>query len=740
MFCEKCGMDLRNQAKTAFCPNCGNPVGKPAAEEAPEIQGGEVQGAGSAAGNPIPDSGNEAAEAKVFCPNCGAQNKGTDMFCGVCGAPLNQLQVVPSIQGNYKAPQKPKKKAFAIIGGIGAVAAVAVVALVVFAAASLLGGSSGKGDARPLLYLKDNELTTIGKKNEPLSISDRYYDSSSNGDLYTGYSAPLQYTRDGKYMFYKRNIETSCDVYYQKVGGKSSDAQKLDSDILAYSAISKDKIVYLKDSMERRLYVASIDDKEKIASDVESYAVSSDDKYVVWEERDGDEYKLYVQDLAGKNGKEKIDTVSYVVGYFEDLRTLVYRKDDALYICRDFTDKEKIASDISDVYTYNIDGKLEIYYMKSEEMGDSGYTLYDLFDDDYASTDAGMTQPDITDYQSITYEDSFWGRREVVNTSDAYYVALDAYNEKLARDSFRQSLQSQPLETAEVSIYYYVQGEEPVELVAGVETINSSIYSVSGAQSAMLYYYDFDYDSVEKMKMSNWIDAFNSGDFYTRMRENLSQGVSVQFLNKQKANVLSGIELEAMDDLSMYYNKKTDEVYVEVYRDEYDGNNTYTGRNITLYSWDYKKDGADMELIKEDVYSIGASADDGIYYFCEADKDGTSADLYRNDVKIDSDVYPGSLDTGDEEVLLYLKDIDSDGQAGTLYCYQKGNASKIADDVASGSFGVLDGRKVVYLTDYNFNKSRGELLMYNGKESAKIDTDVTCIFFGKTSCSRGALY
>ncbi len=768
MFCDKCGTDLGNQTDLAFCPNCGNPMNHPVNQEA---QGaGEGQSADMRAENPVPDNGSSetaaeslvpnsvVAEDAVFCPSCGARNKSTDVFCGSCGAPLNQVQVVPNIQGTYTAPQKPKKKKAPVI--IGGFVAVAVLALVVFAAVNLFGGGSGKGDSKPLLYLKDNELTLAsGRKHEPLHISDDYFDSSSEGDLYTRNSSPLQYTKDGKYMFYKRNIRDGVyDVYYQKVGGKNSDAQKLDSDVLSYSVISKNKIVYLRDETDRRLYLASLEDEEKIASDVENYAVSSDDKYVVWEERDGEEYKLYVQALDGKGEKEKIDTITGVIDFSDDLKTLVYKKDDALYVCRDFTEKEKIASDVGSVYTFNIDDKLEMYYTKSEDMEEeedaeegsySGYTLYDLFDDDLADSDAAMTEPNISDYQSITYEDSYWGRREVVKTSDSYYNALDAYEEKLYRDNFRKSLQEQPLEVETVSIYYYAQGDDSGELVAEVESVDDSIYSVIGADSAMLCYFNFDYDSMEKMKFSNWVnsDSMNA-NFYTEIMKNMVEGITIELLDGQNLQTFPELDLTELDDLSLYYNRKTDEIYVFSYKGGYsevavseDGTYTDTKeKEGNLHTWNYKKEGADLELLREDVFSVWESSDDGIYYFCEADKDGDSAELYLDDEKLDSDVSPGSLNTGNDDCILYLKDVDSDGEEGSLYCYREGKAEKVADDVAHSSFTTVENGKVVYLTDYSFKRNSGDLMMYNGKESSKIDTDVTCIFTGKTSCYRGYLY
>ncbi len=753
MFCEKCGTDLGSEENVAFCPNCGNPMGgSEAAGAAAEGQdsGTVILGAGS--GETVEqetksgEAGTEettpvwsgAVETVVYCPQCGAQNKEGDTFCGNCGASLSQTAVVATggeAYGAFTQPEKPRKKLpLGMIGGVAAIVAVLILAVVF-----LPKVFSGKKETKPLLYLKDNELTIAsGRKHEPGRISDDFYDSSEEGNLYSGTASPLQYTRDGKYIFYKRNVNGSVyDVYFQKAGGKGDDSQRLDSDIVRYSVISKDKIVYIKDPSDRKLYLASTEDKERLASDVDSYAISKDDKYIIWKETDDEEYKLYYQDLAGKKDKEKIDNVSWVVDYSDDFSTLVYVKEEDLYICRNFGEPEKIASEVSQVFTYNINEKLEMYYLKSEEE-DSGYTMYDLFDDDMLGADSNMQEPRIEDYQTKSYEDSFWGRREVVKTSDEYYDAVAEYDLKRYRDRFRESLKEQPLEIAQVSIYYYKLGADSGELMAEIENLEDGIQTVSGAETPMLFYYAFDLENMDKLKLSKWSES-GSGSFYEEFVDKMKSSTVIQFISGKEMRPVTEIEMEDVDDLSMVYNKKTDEIYVAVYTDDYDKDGIYLGQEISLNAWDYKKEGGKFDLISEDISYLAASTDNGVYYFCEENKDGDAADLYLNETKIDSDVYPYSLNSSDDDRLLYLKDIDSDQQEGELYSYYKGKTQKIAGDCAAGSYGVVEGGKVAYLSDYSFKRDNGDLMLYNGKDSSKIDTDVTCVFLGKTRENRGSV-
>lgn len=696
-FCAQCGTSMEEEA--SFCPKCGAPVEEPAAQESAE----------------------KAAEATV------AEQASAEQQIPVEQAPSEQQ--TPVEQAPKKEPDTKKEKKSGKLGvviGIAAVLVVVIVAAIGLAVALTSKGSGSKDTAQQLVYLKDNELMTItGNKNTPLFVSDKYYANKDDYSLSAYYSMtglfaslnirfnyPLQYTDDGKYMFYPKKMNNGrYDLYYRKTNGKAEDEEKQDSDVIMHTVVSKNTVVYLKGD-DRKLYISNMKDKDKIADGVESYWVTENGRYVLWTQRDDDKLKLYVQDTK-KSEKTKIDTIDYLVDHSEDFSVLVYIKNDDVCVCRNFKDKETIAKDVSDVYTYNIDDKLEMYYVKESE---KECTLYDMFSDENAEADEAMVEPDITDYQTVTTEEGYWGPREVVKTDDAYYDALDRYYEKVSRDSVREELKDSDAGIYNWEIYYYVPGKK--EAAPVVQFTGFSMEAVTGDE-ALLCYAEIDMEQLDgKMDISEFLE----GDYYDIIDEMVvavNETVSIKLVAGESVKEFRGLELGESGDISFYHNKKTNEIYIV---------NEMGDGDTNLYTWNYRKDGTECELLTEDIFSIVLSIDDGIYYTADANSAGDSADLYLNGDKLDSDVYPYSV-MKEEGNLLYIKDVDSQHQEGTLYCRQKGKSVKVSDDVALGFYGVVKGGKVAYLTDYNFKRYRGDLMLFDGKNSSQIDTDVNCIFF-----------
>lgn len=311
-----------------------------------------------------------------------------------------------------------------------------------------------RGSSKDLLiYLKDNELAYYDKKDRVVFSDDVYEDSD---DIYGPYNEEninfVYVTKDGKYVFYPQNLSWgNFDLYYRKVNDAKSTENKVASDVSYYTLLQNNKVVYQESSGSNKMYITDLKDKEKIASDVYWFKVSDDEKYVLWQTDDED--KLYVCDLALKNEKIKIDSdISSMIYISDDLKEIVYTKDDALYCVKNFEEKEKIDSHVADdINIVQNDSQIEIYYMVDEE----DIALSDFVEDDYASQDANMQEPDITDYQRTVIVDGFWGASEKVVTDDAYYTDLDKYNDKLMRDYVREYLDEQIVANTyyDVSLY-----------------------------------------------------------------------------------------------------------------------------------------------------------------------------------------------------------------------------------------------------------------------------------------------
>lgn len=738
MFCGNCGTEIKMDV--LFCPNCGGKI----AETTDDLmnQGKVVQKIEDVVVETdddetviipeeqqyIPISSvlepqtiqNKVTGERKFCANCGTQNGGEDIFCQNCGTRMDEG--APMMQNQPRFQKMKRRGSLLLAGGAAVLLAVVIIRM-------LVGGSTDGKKEQELIYLKDNSIMTAApNKYEPTEICDRLLEGADEEYYFLGlnssYFVPVQYTEDRKYMFYMKNIgDDGYSVYYRKMGARKSEDGKLDSDILQHYVISEDKIVYIKDSQEGKLYVGGIDRKEKVASGVREFVVSSDNKYIFWQEEDGDEYKLYVQDTDLKSDRIKIDTATRVINMSKDLTNIVYMKDDRLWICHNFKDVEKIDSNVSEVYTFNIDEVLEVYYTRYSDEADGSYTLYDLFDDDYATEDAIMREPNIADYQTITYKDSFWGRKETIKTDNAYYDACDAYDAKESRDNLRKQLKLEPVSLKHVSLYYYEdKNKERTEL----SSFDGEFGGIAPGGSALCYYYEYDMERINKPKLSEYTNDYNAA--YSMKESILAGGRRLCCGVGSEIIELTGIDTVTRDGILMYKNQKTDELYIQVSIRQYDKEQGYTEDAKELYTCNYRSGDTACRLLAEDMYQIEGLSEKGIYYSCGADEN--SATLYLNGEKIDTDVQPHSVVISETETL-YLKDVDADRREGTLYSVSNGKSTEIAYDVAAGSYGMVEEDKIAYLVDYNFNRNRGDLKIFSGGKSIVVDTDVACIFFGR---------
>lgn len=140
-----------------------------------------------------------------------------------------------------------------------------------------------------------------------------------------------------------------------------------------------------------------------------------------------------------------------------------------------------------------------------------------------------------------------------------------------------------------------------------------------------------------------------------------------------------------------------------------------------LYSLAYGQKDASLELITDELQRVVSYGMDEICYINDDEE------LYYGDAMIAEDV--GACQVREGEMILYLTDMNKNGNEGTLHLYQNGKDTEIADDVADGSYGIFDTGKIAFLTDYNYKKYRGDLNVFDGKKVTNIDSDVTSIIF-----------
>lgn len=152
MFCDKCGMELRDG--DLFCQNCGNKINGGSAQESQDAAGAAAWGTGADAAAAGPEAVSQEMlqempqgknQQRQFCPNCGTENGISDMYCKECGMPLGGAGFSGGMQINPPPADSPKpgKKKWAMIA-VGVAAAVAVLAIAAAAVGRLVMGPGGK--------------------------------------------------------------------------------------------------------------------------------------------------------------------------------------------------------------------------------------------------------------------------------------------------------------------------------------------------------------------------------------------------------------------------------------------------------------------------------------------------------------------------------------------------------------------------------------------------------------------
>lgn len=714
MYCEKCGKLLEEGMD--FCPECGNKVSKPEIVALDEVSEATVveETADTAK---IPAENEEISDNTVenavapgtiietsrikYCHNCGAANAETDVFCYACGKPMNDNGGT-----GKKAEKKSGKK---IVLGIVAAIAILLVAIVI-------GFTTHSGKKNALIYLKDNELSYYAKK-DAVEFSDDVYEDKD--DIYGPSNIMTNYvtvSKDGKYVFYPQNYRgEEFDLYCRKMNDTKAADDRVASGISGYTVLQNNKVVYKENSGSKKMYISDLKDKEKVASDVLWYRVSEDEKYILW--KTGSDNRLYVCDLALKNDKIKIDSdISSMVYVSDDLKQIVYTKDEALYYVENFGEKEKIDSDVNRPYVVQSNTQTEIYYLVDENESIKGM---DLVDDDYATQDANMQEPDISNYQKTVTKPSFWGPREEVVTDDAYYAEMDKYNEKLTRDRIREYV-NEEISLCMSTMYRYKLGEAEAE-----EYTTGNIF-MNASQKSVLVYSEIDLEKGEKIKLSQIMDM----DDYSEMEDSIMEAIAgeslITYMVSDGKRVALNIDTDEYDPgvYTGIYVCATDENHKECYLEIAENNDEH---KIDLFRTSYEKMDGELELVSDEYCGIELVSDQGVYYTTESD-DGYVGELYLNDNKIDSDVMSGSvISLGNGKGVVYLTDPDDTYREGTLRMNTGSDSVKISDDVAY--YVSNDNGDIAFLEDYNYDKYRGDLKVFRNSKATLIDSDVTAIIY-----------
>lgn len=741
MRCINCGCELAEGSK--FCFSCGAKqpeeivIPKEDVEEVtvePEEETQEVSEEPEEVAQEVseepedaeesyeePEEAPQEAPAKgfKFCPYCGAKNDEDAIFCCSCGRNMegNAGVVVTS---STEEPFKPKKK-FPVKAVVGVVAAVAVVGVAV----KLVGGLFGSDEKSSMVaYLKNgrvNQIDVEHYKKGPVEYSGRY----GREEVRNEGNASVVYSKDGKYVFYPtdydwRDDESDFRLNMQKVG-KTEEPIKIDNSVKRYSVLENNKVVYIKSGSDTLYINDKKDNKEKIASDVSSYRIDKKEENIVWLEQTRDGYNIYQQDLALKKDKKALlkDVQSFDIG--KDMRQIVALQDDILYLVKDFGEKKKIASGVTDIF--NNDEKDGCFYYVKEDQ--SEITAADIIEDDCAEADQAMKEPNREDFRVEKIEKNSWTgkyeKRETID-SEKYNEAYEKYYEKEERDSMRERLGEYKLSNAVRELYCYKDGKEKAvdKYYAGARSY--------GTDTDILVFNRYNMENVPKIKLSE-VEYMN--EIESKYLEAMMESMETCVYTGGKTVVLG----EKLDHTFMVDTENKTGYGVKVEKeergDDEDGNRYEEEATSTLLSFsvDAKADGK-CKVVAEEIGDVELAKDGKIYYLTDMKDDG-SGELYCNEDDIDSDVMQGTLySEKDSEVVYYGVDCDRSKGRGTLKMYNGKDDVTIADDVFS--YKVLGEKEIALLLDYNLERYRGELELYKGKDDLiDLDEDVTCIFGAK---------
>lgn len=733
--CPNCGKELAEGAK--FCDSCGTKI--------PEA---------------------------VFCPNCGTQMTADSAFCPNCGTPVAETptaqttpveQAAPAAHGAQPvqtaamattaaavpvtgtaaaaadaAGKKAASKKGILFGGIGAAALVVIILIVVL----VTRGGGGSRDNYSLFfqdgevvytdYTEDGnfELTERLLNGENISNEQIYYSGDSVG-------AYIAFSEDGNRVFYPDRVNNEDDgatIYYRDLSKPDEEPVKIDSDVISY-VINKagTEMFYIK-GIDGALYRHDLKDKDKIASGVSELYATDDCEKIGYIVDDTDSFYIW---SAEENESSKLASdISSIKHLSDDLTKIYYIKDSSLYLQVDGADdREKIASDVWSVPAIYDDGTL--YYTTYES---STKTLMDYVNDDMASTDASISEPDYPVYPDAPSYPS-WFDYETDEEYDAaveeYYAAYEEYEatcnqmweeyseayslyeEKYYRDYLREELQNETIEISEFSLYYFNGTESTL-----VSNALSSSYVTCAADSPAVLFSVYVSSEVANVKLSEVDDIYEIMDMvdtalYSEYDREFALGGSIIDINDTDGSyfVLShdASTLYFLDDIS-------DDGYGDLYKV------TVDKKNATVSSEMYDSDVSEQYMF--------LSTDNDIAYFKDVNLDDYRGDLYINGEEIDYDVRISYVTKLNGAFLYYADWASSDGIGdGTLKMYKDGEKIKVADDVHT--FTVTNNDDILYLYDYSANHYTGTLYLFNGGEKQKIADDVVTVIPVTSSIVKG---
>lgn len=590
MNCSKCNALIPDDS--IFCPECGQKIEAPV--EAPEVEA------------PV----TEVAETPA-APAVDIKEKAKELAEKVKPVVSTAATAVSGITA--KIPEKFLKI------GAAAVALILVIAIV----AGLFGGSKMPNYT---LYVKDGEVfyAEMPQGKNPVEVTNKFapyasdYELGNAGDSLAIY---FQLASDGKTLFYPDKIDDGYTLYCRDITKPKKDPIKIESNLQELYHINEkgNRVTYLKDD---KLYQHDLKEKTKIASDVSYFQVTSDGKTILYATHEDENYNLYIKN--GKKDAEKIASeISEVCYASEDLKTVVYLKDDSLYSLKVGKEATKISSNVDSVIRVYESG--EIYFTKESE---EEITYWDLVKDDYQ---------DIDDWDYKYYSE--WMKETTIGTK--------------------------------FSELYFYNGKETTALSKAVVRTSGTATDVP-----VIVYSALESDDLPSWSLTDYIDG--DIDLFDEFRD---------YLNESRMFFVAAADDSTLVDLEDVYSVSLSSDGTALYaRADYDEDDRTTSLyHLTLNGAKIKKTEKVDEDVDVSRMTVVPGKKTHVIYF--KDVENNEGELYMDGQHIDDDVYIYSTRYNFEtDQLFYFVDWDNEHDQGSLkYCDGK-KATAVKDDVHSFVF------------------------------------------------------
>ena len=745
MKCPNCGNDLIPGA--LFCASCGNKIPKEL------LNATTTQGASEPVTTPTEETPVATAEAPTVTQEthvAGAPQPAAptmEQQMPYQNAAASQIPTGTPVMPGMETDTDKKKKTTRIIG----VAAVAVVvAAVGFVGFKVVNAMHPHLD-KQLLYCKDGRLyyvDNVSKEKEPVEIYQAHSDDNSFS---------IQYTKDQKYAFFLTGSDDKQRLYRvntQKLTTNESKNDKyieeIDSDVIDYTVIDSDKVLYNRSSNNDYGYELNYydgKDTKEIDTDVLSDYKHRGDMVYYQRDNNDDNYDLCYYNL--KNGKHGDIDESYDVIDCNESEILYSVADGDtydIYKAKPGSKATKIISEVSNDYKGSL-SEGTIYYTKKRTESKS---YYDYVNDPYASQDASATEPQMEDYMSevkardilddYRYEEYKEDRNDFyyyyvsdynsiycmgtdlypyygsdgtyyVDESndkfysfdqDAYDDAYDDYYDIENRNELRDSLKNETYDSTFYDMYLYTSK-------GGEKKIAESVIPVQEDPIHQIFFYRKAQD-LDEEKVCSLDDVDYASDVESYINSSSSDDLAIYAY-------INGKEQDMKMD-SGYFTVSSDGKTVMVV-DDYDDD------NVELIAYNKKGDSLEKIGTVEKNFESGSWYNDNYYYF------DNNNDFYiyskGKSKKIAKDVACAELEK-DGNYMTY----EAGSSEGKDVKILKGDEQigKLRDVSSNDDTTYIDSKCIVYLT-YD-----GDLNVYDGEDSREIDRDVYNYWMSANGCEK----